>query len=80
MSDLLAVSEKIGIITAKVDACHRRQDDLERAVISDLQEIKTDLKVLMEHHHVSKGKIAMLILMGNLFGGLVVGIIAKIII
>lgn len=64
--------EKIGLLTAKVDAAHRRIDDGEKLTRETLKEINSELKILTAHLNKGKGWIAaMLFLAGGTGAGLV---------
>ncbi len=68
--------EKIGVLTAKVDAAHDRIDKIQLLIREDLKEIKTDLKELNAYMHHRKGWNAAVILLSGFVGGTVFKILS----
>ncbi len=64
--------EKLGILTAKVEAAHHRLDKLQLDTRDDLTEIKKDLKEVITYMNKGKGwSAAMLLLAGSSGAGIV---------
>ncbi len=68
----LDIREKIGILTAKVEAAHARVDKVEADINDSLKELHSDLKELNAHMNRGKGWAAAMMLLAGIFGGGVV--------
>ena len=60
--------EKLGVLTAKVDAAHKRIDNLEVGMRQDLKEIDLSIKELSAYMNRSKGWGAAFIFLGGISG------------
>lgn len=59
------------ILQEKVLAMHRRLDKVEVEMAEKLKAIAEDVKMLLTHHHTSKGRASAFLFIGSLVGGLV---------
>jgi alpha/beta superfamily hydrolase len=71
--------ERLGVLTAKIDAAHARVDKIESSTSQDLGEIKKDVKLLLAWMNRSLGWAAALMFVGGSLGGLVGFILTKLI-
>lgn len=62
------VHEKIGVLSAKVDAAHNRVDKVEGSIKDTLVEIKGDLKDLNTYMNKAKGYTAAIVLVASMGG------------
>lgn len=62
------LSEKLGVLTAKVEAAHRRIDDVEGEIKDSLKDIHSDLKELNAHMNKGRGWAAAALLIAGLLG------------
>jgi tetrahydromethanopterin S-methyltransferase subunit B len=62
------VHEKLGVLTAKVDAAHGRVDRLESMIKDHLIEIKADMKELNGYMHRGKGYASAMLFLAGLSG------------
>lgn len=70
------IREKIGALTAKVDAAHSRVDKVETQVREDLKEIFKELKTLNETMNKGKGGLATILFLAG-GGGVGAGLFAQ---
>lgn len=75
--DLVRVQERIGALQGSVDKAHTRIDGLNSDVKKELDEISSDVKLLLANMNQNKGSKAAWVLVGSLAIGLL-GALAKI--
>ena len=59
------IREKIGVLTAKVDAAHIRVDRVETEIKSTLKDLHEDMKELNAHMNKSKGGLAVMVFLSG---------------
>jgi hypothetical protein len=59
------------ILEQKVIAMHTRLDKVEIEMAAKLAAIAADVKMLLENHHMSRGRASAFMLVGSLAGGLI---------
>lgn len=74
-NDEIRISERIGVLDAKISAAHSRVDKIEELIKADLTEVKNDLKVVVAWMNRSLGWAAALLFVGGLFGAVLSKII-----
>jgi len=62
------MSERLGILDAKVSAAHTRVDKLELVIRDDLKGIREDLKELNAYMHRGRGWAGAMIFLSGLLG------------
>jgi hypothetical protein len=68
MSDNIhVIHERLGALTAKVDAAHFRTDKLEVLMKEDLSQIKDDIRILLAAENRRKGWLAAVFVFAGVF-------------
>ena len=67
--------EKIGSLTAKVDAAHKRVDKVEQGIREDLKELSRELKELNSYMNKGKGWAAAFMLLSGASGAGILSLI-----
>lgn len=70
------VHEKLGVLSAKIDAAHRRIDDIQDYNKDILEQMRSDLKELNAYMHKGKGWAAAGLFLAGLAGAGVVKLLS----